>query len=128
MRYIVQEHWARAHHFDLRLEHNGTYLSWAIPKEPSFNPADKRLAIQTPDHSHECATFEGEIPKGNYGAGKVQIWDQGTWTPTKPVEEMVANGRFTFKLEGGKLAATWCLIQTKAKNWLFFRKKDKIEK
>ena len=81
LHFVVQHHLARKDHFDLRLEWNGTLKSWAIPKGPSYNPKDKRLAIKVEDHPYSYRNFEGTIPKGQYGGGTVMIWDEGYWTP-----------------------------------------------
>jgi DNA ligase D-like protein (predicted 3'-phosphoesterase) len=102
---------------------NGVLKSWALPKEPPLNPKVKRLAVQTEDHPVEYANFEGVIPKGEYGAGKVKIWDKGTFSIIDKKEKKII-----FSIKGKKIKGTYCLIKfgpkTDLKNWLFFKKKD----
>ena len=123
--YVVHEHQARRLHWDLRLEENGVLKSWAVPKEPPAVPGIKRLAVQVEDHPLGYATFEGEIPEGNYGAGNVRIWDAGKYEPLETME-----GKRVFKLSGQKLKGKYCLIRLKprpgdkAQNWLFFKLGD----
>jgi bifunctional non-homologous end joining protein LigD len=110
--FCVQKHLASHLHYDFRLEWNGVLLSWAVPKGPSLNPADKRLAMQTEDHPFEYGTFEGVIPEG-YGAGIVMLWDRGTWEPeTDDVEAALKKGDLKFKLDGYKLKGSWVLVRT----------------
>ena len=121
--YVIQEHDASHHHFDLRLEHNGVLLSFAIPKEPPTDTKTKRLAIKVEDHPIDYATFEGTIPAGQYGAGTVKIWDSGTCNLEKIEEkEIIVN------IHGQKLQGNYVLLKTNfkgAKNsWLFFKKKE----
>ena len=121
--YVIQEHDASHHHFDLRLEHNGVLLSFAIPKEPPMDFEVKRLAIKVEDHTIDYATFEGTIPAGQYGAGTVKIWDRGTCNLEKVEEkEIIVN------INGTKLNGRYVLLKTNfkgAKNtWLFFKKKE----
>jgi bifunctional non-homologous end joining protein LigD len=110
--FCVQKHLASHLHYDLRLEWNGVLLSWAVPKGPSINPADKRLAMQTEDHPYDYGTFEGVIPEG-YGAGIVMLWDRGTWTPeSDDVDASLRKGDLKFTLDGFKLKGSWVLVRT----------------
>lgn len=120
--YVIQRHHARKLHYDLRLEIDGVLKSWAVPKEPPTDANTKRLAVQTEDHPLEYTNFEGEIPEGLYGAGKVEIWDKGYYKPKQIKEDKII-----FFIHGDKLTGTYCLIKTKLKgeNWLFFKKKEK---
>jgi len=118
--FVVQEHQARNLHWDLRLEMDGVLKSWAIPKEPPTEPNVKRLAIQVEDHDLEYAKFKGEIPEGEYGAGKVKIWDKGTY-------EIIdrKDWKIVLKFSGKKLKGEYVLLRFKKageKDWLFFRK------
>lgn len=129
--FVVQEHDARSLHFDFRLEVNGVLKSWAVPKGPSMNPEDKRLAIETEDHPLSYAHFEGTIPEGEYGAGTVRIWDHGTWEPDREhrnVEQSLEKGVLDFFLHGRKLDGEFILIRTDypdVKNsWMLQKKKD----
>lgn len=128
--FCVQKHLASHLHYDFRLEWNGVLLSWAVPKGPSINPADKRLAMQTEDHPFDYGTFEGVIPEG-YGAGIVMLWDQGTWTPEgDDVEAMIRKGDLKFRLDGFKLKGSWVLVRTRGfgsgskPSWLLIKHKD----
>ena len=118
--FVVHKHYARNLHYDFRLEMNGVLKSWAIPKQPPRRKAIKRLAIQVPDHDLSYAKFEGEIPEGLYGAGKVKIWDKGTYELVEKTKEKIE-----FKLNGKKLKGNYVLINAKInrdkKNWLFFK-------
>jgi bifunctional non-homologous end joining protein LigD len=110
--FCVQKHLASHLHYDFRLEWNGVLLSWAVPKGPSLNTADKRLAMQTEDHPIEYGTFEGVIPEG-YGAGIVMLWDRGTWEPeSDDVDAALKKGDLKFTLNGYKLKGSWVLVRT----------------
>jgi len=125
-RFVVQRHSARNLHYDLRLEMGGTLVSWAVPKGPSPNPVDKRLAMKVEDHPVEYVDFEGVIPEGEYGAGPVIVWDQGTWVPKADPEEGLQKGKLLFELRGYKLRGVWTLVKTRqAENsWLLIKERD----
>ena len=131
-RFVVQEHHARRLHYDFRLEVRGTLKSWAVPKGPSLNPADKRLAIQTEDHPLEYRTFQGVIPAGHYGAGKVTIWDEGTFEVEGPLsaEQQIERGELKFKLLGRKLRGSFVLVRLRGKDakkeWLLIKHADEF--
>src|SRR6476619_939042 len=122
--FVVQRHDARRLHYDFRLELEGALASWAVPKGVPMEPGQQHLAVHVEDHPLDYATFEGEIPKGNYGAGTVEIWDNGTY---ELVEEK-KNGGLTVRLHGKKLEGLWTLVPAKLsgdeKNWLILRKRD----
>ncbi|MBU0744368.1 MAG: hypothetical protein KKE11_03260, partial [Gammaproteobacteria bacterium] len=124
--FVVQKHYASHLHYDFRLALDGVLKSWAVPKGPSLNPADKRLAVMTEDHPLEYANFEGVIPEGEYGAGKVEIWDRGTWKPVSDLAAWIEHRKLEFILNGKKLKGVWVLIGLKddPKNWLLIKKKD----
>ena len=130
LKFVVQHHMARRDHFDLRLEWNGALLSWAAPKGPSFDPRDRRLAVQVENHPLEYRNFEGLIPKGEYGGGAVMLWDEGYWEPQANVDEGLRGGSLKFVLKGRRLQGKWALIRMKAKegeaavNWLLLKDKD----
>ena len=125
-RFVVQQHAARRTHYDFRLEHDGVLKSWAVPKGPSPNPADKRLAVHVEDHPVEYVNFEGLIPPGNYGAGAVIVWDRGRWVPLKDFDEGFAKGKLLFELRGYKLRGKWTLVKTKRgkDEWLLIKERD----
>lgn len=124
--FVVQKHDASHLHYDFRLEHKGVLLSWAVPKGPSMDPKDKRLAVHVEDHPLEYRHFEGTIPKGNYGAGAVEIWDKGTFeTPEITIDAGLKKGHLNFVLHGEKLQGTFNLVKLKDdKNWLLIKGKD----
>lgn len=133
LRFVVQHHLARKDHYDFRLEWNGVLLSWAVPKGPSRNPRDKRLAVRVEDHPLEYRNFEGTIPKGEYGGGTVMLWDEGSWEPRGDAAEGLRKGALKFILRGKRLKGGWALIQLKGKedtkkNWLLLKEKDEYEK
>ena len=127
--FVIQLHHARSRHYDFRLEVDGVLKSWAVPKGPSLNPADKRLAVQVEDHPLAYADFEGEISAGNYGAGKVQIFDRGTWASAADPEAQLEDGRLQFELFGEKLRGSWNLIRTarqrRQPEWLLIKSRDR---
>jgi DNA ligase D-like protein (predicted 3'-phosphoesterase) len=132
--FVVQKHDASHLHYDLRLEVDGVLKSWAVPKGPSTDPADKRLSIETEDHPLEYAGFEGVIPAGEYGAGTVMVWDMGTYRNLKkkgddevPMERCVENGHITVWLDGGKLKGGYSLTRFRKENsrqWLLVKMND----
>jgi bifunctional non-homologous end joining protein LigD len=129
--YVIQKHAASRLHYDLRLELDGVLESWAVPKGPSLDPKDKRLAVQVEDHPLDYATFEGTIPLGEYGGGSVIVWDRGTWRPLEDPHEGLKRGRLKFELNGEKLKGAWMLVRmggraaTEGKtNWLLVKERD----
>lgn len=128
MRFVVHEHHATHLHFDFRLEIGGVLKSWAIPKGPSMNPSEKRLAVMVEDHPLEYADFEGIIPQGHYGAGAVLIWDSGRFVTEGDPETGLEQGRLRFTLEGKKLKGGFSLIRMKGrgagKDWLLIKIND----
>ncbi|HEX5418868.1 MAG TPA: DNA polymerase ligase N-terminal domain-containing protein [Gammaproteobacteria bacterium] len=125
-RFVVQRHAARALHYDFRLEHDGVLLSWAVPKGPSLDPANKRLAVHVEDHPLDYIHFEGTIPAGNYGAGAVIVWDRGRYEPVEDFGSGLATGKLLFDLYGYKLRGRFTLIKTKRgpKDWLLIKERD----
>jgi bifunctional non-homologous end joining protein LigD len=124
--FVVQQHAARRLHFDLRLELDGVLLSWAVPKGPSYDPADKQLAVATEDHPVEYADFEGTIPKGNYGAGAMIVWDRGRWVSHGDPRQGFIDGKLLFDLHGHKLRGRWTLVKMKKteREWLLIKERD----
>ena len=128
--FVVQQHQARALHWDFRLEFDGVLKSWAVPKGPSNDPTDKRFAAQVEDHPLDYADFEGRIPEGNYGAGFVIVWDRGTWSPIGDVTAGLSNGKLLFDLRGYKLRGRWTLVRMggrkkpDARDWLLIKERD----
>ena len=135
-RFVVQRHDASRLHYDFRLELGGVLKSWAVPKGPSMNPADKRLAVMVEDHPVSYIHFEGVIPEGNYGAGTVEVWDRGLYLPVdeelnkiseKKALDALENGELKFLLKGEKLEGGFVLVRMKTageKNWLLIKHKD----
>ena len=128
--FVIQKHRATRLHYDFRLEMEGVLRSWAIPKGPSFNPANKRLAVQTEDHPMDYGGFEGVIPKGNYGAGKVIVWDNGTYEMVDPAtpEKGWEKKKLHFILKGKKMKGEWVLVRgsRNPNEWIFFKVRDKF--
>ena len=127
--FVVQKHWASGLHYDFRLELDNVMKSWAVPKGPSLDPKVKRMAVQVEDHPLSYAAFEGQIPARQYGAGKVIVWDAGTWTPLHDPHQAFRDGNLKFELRGHKLHGKWVLVQMKGKGekqapWLLIKEKD----
>src|SRR5580692_4811750 len=127
LRFVIQKHAATRLHYDLRLELDGVFKSWAVTRGPSLDPADKRLAVEVEDHPLEYGDFEGTIPKGQYGGGTVQLWDRGYWSPLPGVDpkQALKSGELKFTLEGERLHGSWVLVRmrhdrtnSKRTNWL----------
>src|SRR2546423_3170811 len=141
LRYYIQRHAATRLHYDFRLELDGVLKSWAVPKGPSLNPADKRLAVPTEDHPFDYGSFEGVIPPGQYGAGEVIVWDCGVWSPDEDGETSfhdrekaeararaeLAKGKLSLQLRGEKLKGSYALVRTSdGKSWLLIKHKDRF--
>jgi len=131
LRYLIQKHDASRLHYDFRLEWDGALMSWAVPKGPSENPDDKRLAVHVEDHPIEYGSFEGTIPEGEYGGGTVMLWDQGTWAPhQEDVDAALQKGKLSFELHGKRLHGNWALVRLRARspkdkdNWLLIKEND----
>ncbi len=133
LRFVIQKHAARRLHYDLRLELDGVFKSWAVTRGPSLDPADKRLAVEVEDHPLDYGDFEGTIPRGEYGGGTVMIWDRGYWQPEgdRSPQAQLTGGNLKFRLEGTKLAGSWVLVRMrhdrergKRTNWLLIKHRD----
>lgn len=129
-RFVIQKHAARRLHYDLRLEVDGVFKSWAITRGPSLVAGEKRLAVRVEDHPLDYGSFEGAIPEGQYGAGTVIVWDRGRWLPASDARKGLAKGHLEFVLKGKKLRGRWHLVRMAAKpgakreNWLFIKADD----
>lgn len=134
LQFVVQKHWASRLHYDLRLELDGVMKSWAVPKGPSYDPTVKRMAVQVEDHPIAYNRFEGEIPAGQYGAGRVIVWDKGTWEPLEDAHAGYRDGRLKFTLHGHKLRGRWTLVRMHGKSaekqppWLLIKEHDEFER
>ncbi|HEY1397131.1 DNA ligase D [Roseateles sp.] len=131
--FVIQKHWASHLHYDFRLELDGVLLSWAVPKGPSYDTRERRMAIHVEDHPLSYGGFEGTIPPKQYGAGEVIVWDNGTWTPEGDPHDGLRDGKLVFRLDGQKLAGLWQLIRTsrdasKREQWLLIKKHDGRER
>lgn len=131
--YLIQKHDATRLHYDFRLEHDGALLSWAIPKGPSYDTADKRLAVRTEDHPLEYGKFEGTIPEDEYGGGTVMLWDRGYWEPEGDVDEGLAKGKLAFKVFGERIKGKWAFVRLRGRkgdrgkeNWLLIKERDDL--
>ncbi|HSU82747.1 MAG TPA: DNA polymerase ligase N-terminal domain-containing protein, partial [Thermoanaerobaculia bacterium] len=129
--FVIQKHAATRLHYDFRLEMEGVLRSWAVPKGPSLDPGEKRLAVHVEDHPIDYGDFEGIIPKGQYGGGTVLLWDRGTWTPEGDPVAAYKKGSLKFRLDGEKLHGRWVLVRMGARNqegehenWLLIKEKD----
>ena len=135
-KYLIQKHDASHLHYDFRLEHEGVLKSWAIPRGPSVDPADKRLAVRTEDHPLEYGKFEGTIPKGQYGGGTVMIWDEGTWDPIEDPDEGFKAGKLKFEIHGERVQGAFAMIRLRSdtgrkqgkENWLLIKERDAFAK
>jgi len=133
LRFVIQKHAATRLHFDLRLEHEGVFKSWAVTRGPSLDPGDRRLAVEVEDHPLAYGDFEGTIPKGQYGGGTVQLWDRGFWAPERGFEDVdkaLGKGELKFVLEGQRLHGSWVIVRlrddegAKRHNWLLIKHRD----
>src|SRR6201994_305179 len=132
LRFVIQKHAASHLHFDLRLEYDGTFRSWAVPKGPSLDPSDRRLAMEVEDHPLDYGDFEGTIPKGQYGGGTLILWDRGYWAPEQGFEKIgqaLAKGELKFVMEGERMHGSWVIVRTKRDSrgkasWLLIKHRD----
>ena len=133
LRFVIQKHAARRLHYDLRLELDGVFKSWAVTRGPSLDPAQKRLAVEVEDHPLDYGDFEGTIPRGEYGGGTVQLWDRGYWIPegADSAAAQIREGELKFQLEGDRLHGSWVLVRMKGDrfggkrtNWLLIKHRD----
>lgn len=130
LRFVVHKHAATRLHYDLRLEWDGVLRSWALPKGPSLDPAQKRLAVQVEDHPLQYGSFEGVIPEGEYGAGTVMVWDEGIWEPVGDAREGFERGSLKFVLHGSRLEGGFALVRMRRKrgeardSWLLIKERD----
>jgi bifunctional non-homologous end joining protein LigD len=132
--FVIQKHQASHLHYDFRLEMEGVLKSWSVPKGPSYDPGTKRLAMMTEDHPYDYAAFEGVIPAGNYGAGNVIIWDNGTWEFIEPGDDPVKalkSGKLTFRMKGKKMFGEWALVKIRGRSpkgneWLLLKHRDEF--
>jgi bifunctional non-homologous end joining protein LigD len=132
LRFVIQKHAASRLHFDLRLEYEGTFRSWAVPKGPSLDPKDRRMAMEVEDHPLDYGDFEGTIPKGQYGGGTVMLWDRGYWAPEKGFEKIgaaLSKGELKFVMEGERMHGSWVIVRTRRDDrgkasWLLIKHRD----
>ena len=132
LRFVIQKHAASRLHFDLRLEYDGVFRSWAVPKGPSLDPHDRRLAVQVEDHPLDYGDFEGTIPEGEYGGGAVMLWDRGYWAPEDSGENIgraLEKGELKFVMEGERMHGGWVLVRLKGdergrSNWMLIKHRD----
>ena len=127
LRFVVQHHIARKDHYDLRLEWNGVLKSWAVPKGPSYNVKEKRLAVMVEDHPLDYRNFDGTIPKGEYGGGTVMVWDNGYFKPQGDFSAGLKKGIVKFELNDNRLKGSWTLVHFKANNWLLIKESDNVK-
>ncbi len=134
-RFVIQKHAATRLHYDLRLEVDGVFKSWAVAKGPSLDPGEKRLAVETEDHPLDYGDFEGTIPKGEYGGGTVMLWDRGFWATDGDPAKALSKGELRFTLVGEKLQGSWVMVRLrkdrdggKRTNWLLIKRHDGYEK
>lgn len=131
--FVIHKHWATRLHYDFRIEIEGVMKSWAVPKGPSYDPKEKRMAIHVEDHPVSYNTFEGTIAEKQYGAGKVIIWDKGNWIPPIDPQQGYQDGKLTFELCGHKMRGRWALIKIKSRDgkdnaWLLIKEHDQFER